>query len=136
MWFQWIWNVFRDLQSVNLMMEMAEFVDGFLFIYRCDPQSMQLYIPGLLYTIRMIFATSRYYNNTKQISTLLVKVTNQILNMCMDYLTNGGKKTIWNQDKANFIKKARVRIIKYFKHFIMVYAYQYRFVVGVGKFFR
>ncbi|XP_026319440.1 dynein heavy chain 8, axonemal-like [Hyposmocoma kahamanoa] len=77
-------------------------------LYRCDPQTMQQYIPGLLYTIRMIYATSRYYNNTKQISTLLVKVTNQILNMCLDYLTYGGKKTIWNQDKLNFIKKAKV----------------------------
>ncbi|XP_075973556.1 dynein heavy chain 8, axonemal kl-3 [Anticarsia gemmatalis] len=75
-------------------------------LYRCDPETMQQFIPGLLYTIRMIFATSRYYNTTKQISTLLVKVTNQILNTCMDYLTNNGKKTIWNQDKLNFIKKS------------------------------
>ncbi|XP_034837309.1 dynein axonemal heavy chain 8 [Maniola hyperantus] len=77
-------------------------------LYRCDPLTMQQFIPGLLYTVRMIFATSRYYNTTKQISTLLVKVTNQILNMCMDYMTNGGKKTIWNQDKHNFIKKAKL----------------------------
>ncbi|XP_028034731.1 dynein heavy chain 5, axonemal-like [Bombyx mandarina] len=77
-------------------------------LYRCDPKSMQQYIPGLLYTVRMVFATSRYYNTTKQISTLLVKVTNQILNMCMEYLTNNGKKTIWNQDKLNFIEKAKV----------------------------
>ncbi|KAL4712627.1 hypothetical protein ACJJTC_007924 [Scirpophaga incertulas] len=76
-------------------------------LYRCDPLTMQQFIPGLLYTVRMIYATSRYYNTTKQISTLLVKVTNQILNMCMEYLTNNGKKTIWNQDKHNFIKKAR-----------------------------
>ncbi|XP_045484350.1 dynein axonemal heavy chain 8 [Pieris rapae] len=77
-------------------------------LYRCDPLIMQQFIPGLLYTVRMIFATSRYYNTTKQISTLLVKVTNQILNMCMDYLTNNGKKTIWNQDKLNFINKAKL----------------------------
>ncbi|KAJ8736206.1 hypothetical protein PYW08_006862 [Mythimna loreyi] len=76
-------------------------------LYRCDPYTMQHYIPGLLYSIRMIFATSRYYNTTKQISTLLVKVTNQILNMCMDFLTNGGKKNIWNQDKLKFIYKAK-----------------------------
>lgn len=74
---------------------------------------MQQYIPGLLYTVRMVYATSRYYNTTKQISTLLVKVTNQILNMCMDYLTKGGKKTIWNQDKLNFNKKAKVHTRKY-----------------------
>ncbi|XP_045497912.1 dynein axonemal heavy chain 8 [Colias croceus] len=77
-------------------------------LYRCDPLTMQQFIPGLLYTVRMVFATSRYYNTTKQISTLLVKVTNQILNMCMDYLTNNGRKTIWNQDKLNFIKKSKL----------------------------
>ncbi|XP_049886262.1 dynein axonemal heavy chain 8 [Pectinophora gossypiella] len=82
-------------------------------LYRCDPHTMQQFIPGLLYTVRMIFATSRYYNTTKQISTLLVKVTNQILNMCMDFLTNGGKKTIWNQDKLNFIKKAKLCLALY-----------------------
>ncbi|KPJ08753.1 Dynein heavy chain 8, axonemal [Papilio machaon] len=82
-------------------------------LYRCDPVTMHQHIPGLLYTVRMIFATSRYYNTTKQISTLLVKVTNQILNMCMDYLTNKGKKTIWNQDKQNFIKKARLCLSLY-----------------------
>ncbi|XP_047042441.1 dynein axonemal heavy chain 8-like [Helicoverpa zea] len=75
-------------------------------LYRCDPYTMQHHIPGLLYSIRMIFATSRYYNTTKQISTLLVKVTNQILNMCMDFLTQNGKKNVWNQDKLNFIDKA------------------------------
>lgn len=33
----------------------------------------------------------------------------------MDFLTNGGKKTIWNQDKLNFNKKAQVyEIIKLF----------------------
>lgn len=74
---------------------------------------MQQFIPGLLYTIRMMFATSRYYNTTKQISTLIVKVTNQILNTCMDFLTVGGKKTIWNQDKLGFIHKAKVRMMKY-----------------------
>lgn len=79
-------------------------------IFRCDPDSMEQYIPGLLYTVRMIYATSRYYNTTKQVSTLLVKVTNQILNMCMNYLTNSGRKTIWNQDKLNFIKKSKVRV--------------------------
>lgn len=79
-----------------------------MFAFRCDPSTTQQYIPGLLYTIRMIFATSRYYNTTKQISTLIVKVTNQILNMCMEFLTNGGKKNIWNQDKLKFIYKAKV----------------------------
>lgn len=80
---------------------------------RCDPLTMQQFIPGLLYTVRMVYATSRYYNTTKQISTLLVKVTNQILNMCMDYLTNGDRKTIWNQDKLRFIKKAKVKVFKF-----------------------
>ncbi|XP_041975311.1 dynein axonemal heavy chain 8 [Aricia agestis] len=82
-------------------------------LYRCDPVTLQQFIPGLLYTIRMVYATSRYYNTTKQISTLLVKVTNQILNMCMVYLTNDGKKTIWNQDKIRFIHKAKLCLYLY-----------------------
>lgn len=72
---------------------------------------MQDFIPSLIYNIRMMYATSRYYNTTEQISTLLVKVTNQILNMCMNFLTRNGKKTIWNQDKHNFMDKAKVSIV-------------------------
>ncbi|XP_022821404.1 dynein heavy chain 8, axonemal-like [Spodoptera litura] len=76
-------------------------------LYRCDPYTMQDFIPSLIYNIRMMYATSRYYNTTEQISTLLVKVTNQILNMCMNFLTKNGKKTIWNQDKHVFMDKAK-----------------------------
>ncbi|KAJ2947929.1 hypothetical protein O0L34_g9722 [Tuta absoluta] len=79
-------------------------------LYRSDPSTMQQYIPALLYTVRMVYATSRYYNTTKQISTLLVKVTNQLLNTCMNYLTKNGQKTIWNQDKYKFMNKARLCI--------------------------
>ncbi|KPI94920.1 Dynein heavy chain 8, axonemal [Papilio xuthus] len=101
-------------------------------LYRCDPVTMHQHIPGLLYTVRMIFATSRYYNTTKQISTLLVKVTNQILNMCMDYLTNKGKKTIWNQDKQNFIKKAR--IIDLFQTYITYYVLNKTTLEGIEEY--
>ncbi|GBP33368.1 Dynein heavy chain 5, axonemal [Eumeta japonica] len=80
-------------------------------LYRCDPDTLEQYIPGLLYTVRTIYGTSQYYNTTKQISTLLVKVTNQILNMCMNYLTKDKKKTIWNQDKLRFIDKAKNSIV-------------------------
>ncbi|KAJ8735702.1 hypothetical protein PYW07_007322 [Mythimna separata] len=109
-------------------------------LYRCDPSTTQQFIPGLLYSIRMIFATSRYYNTTKQISTLLVKVTNQILNMCMDFLTNGGKKNIWNQDKLHFIHKAKntQRCIKLYNVLTIVFTefeliYHYAWAENVGQ---
>ncbi|CAH0727356.1 unnamed protein product, partial [Brenthis ino] len=101
-------------------------------LYRCDPVTMQQFIPGLLYTVRMVYATSRYYNTTKQISTLLVKVTNQILNMCMEYLTNSGRKTIWNQDKLNFIKKAK--IVDLFQTYITYYVLNKTTLEGIEEY--
>ena len=36
----------------------------------------------LLYTVKMIFNVSTYFNNSVRISSLLVKITNQIIISC------------------------------------------------------
>lgn len=43
-------------------------------LYVLDPETVGRYLPSLLYTIRMVYSTSRFYNTHNQLSTFLVKV--------------------------------------------------------------
>ena len=60
---------------------------------------MKTPIMRLLYTVKMIFNVSTYFNNSVRISSLLVKITNQIIISCKRYITAGGRVTIWNQER-------------------------------------
>ena len=60
---------------------------------------MKTPIMRLLYTVKMIFNVSTYFNNSVRISSLLVKITNQIIISCKRYITAGGRLTIWNQER-------------------------------------
>ena len=51
-------------------------------IYLEDPGKMRTPIMRLLYTVKMIFNVSTYFNNSVRISSLLVKITNQIIISC------------------------------------------------------
>ena len=54
-------------------------------IYLEDPGKMRTPIMRLLYTVKMIFNVSTYFNNSVRISSLLVKITNQIIISCKRY---------------------------------------------------
>ena len=56
-------------------------------IYLEDPGKMKIPIMRLLYTVKMIFNVSTYFNNSVRISSLLVKITNQIIISCKRFVT-------------------------------------------------
>ncbi|XP_068084800.1 dynein axonemal heavy chain 8 [Anabrus simplex] len=85
-------------------------------LYRCDPHAMGKFIPSLMYVIRMVYATSRYYNTTERVTALLVKVSNQMINACRAYLTENGTKTVWMQAKSAVINKIEVCLNLYKKY--------------------
>ena len=51
-------------------------------------------IPGLINAIRMINSHSRWYNTPRRITSLFVKITNQIVTSCKEYITENGHKTV------------------------------------------
>lgn len=77
-------------------------------LYRCEATELLQHIPPLLHAIRMTYTTSRYYNNTANVTALLVKVSNQMINVCRSYLNCGGTKTVWNQKKKVVLEKIKV----------------------------
>ncbi|XP_076264177.1 dynein axonemal heavy chain 5-like [Rhynchophorus ferrugineus] len=77
-------------------------------LYRLDPPQLVSHIPTLLHAVRLVFTTSRYYNSTANVTAILVKVSNQIIKKCRDYLDCDGTKTVWNQLKKVVLDKIKL----------------------------
>ncbi|OAD58895.1 Dynein heavy chain 8, axonemal [Eufriesea mexicana] len=73
-------------------------------LYRLDPTKMGEYLPPLMYVIRMIYATSRFFNTRRMVTAVFVKMTNQMILACKAYLTEDGKINLWNEAKSDCIK--------------------------------
>ncbi|KAJ3662197.1 hypothetical protein Zmor_006553 [Zophobas morio] len=86
-------------------------------LYRCEATELLQHIPPLLHAIRMTYTTSRYYNNTGNVTALLVKVSNQMINVCRAYLNCNGAKTVWNQKKQVVLDKIKVCLDMYLKYY-------------------
>ncbi|XP_042662867.1 dynein axonemal heavy chain 5 isoform X2 [Tyto alba] len=79
-------------------------------LYNSDPVSMVDAIPGLINAIKMIQSTSQYYNTSEKISSLFVKVTNQMITACKSYIMNNNTATIWNQPQERVMEKLQAAI--------------------------
>jgi dynein heavy chain len=76
-------------------------------LYKSDPVSMVESIPGLMNAIRMINSYSHYYNTPERMTALFVKVTNQMITACRNYITSNGYYKVWEQDAVEVTSKLR-----------------------------
>uniref|UniRef100_A0A8B9H9P0 AAA+ ATPase domain-containing protein n=1 Tax=Astyanax mexicanus TaxID=7994 RepID=A0A8B9H9P0_ASTMX len=72
--------------------------------FRALGNSMLEHIPSLLNSIRLIQNVSRYYNSSEHMTSLFVKVTNQMVSSCKLYLCQGVSK-IWDLDREVLLKR-------------------------------
>uniref|UniRef100_A0A8C3KPH9 Dynein axonemal heavy chain 5 n=1 Tax=Calidris pygmaea TaxID=425635 RepID=A0A8C3KPH9_9CHAR len=79
-------------------------------LYNSDPVSMVEAIPGLINAIKMIQTISQYYNTSEKISSLFVKVTNQMITACKSYITNNNTANIWSQPRERVLEKLQAAI--------------------------
>ena len=75
----------------------------------------------LLYTVKMIFDVSTFYNrliiyfhsisymfnnSPERVASLIVKITNQVIRSCKRYITENGNLTIWAQARFSPVVKS------------------------------
>ncbi|XP_034615402.1 dynein heavy chain 5, axonemal-like [Trachemys scripta elegans] len=73
---------------------------------KASPAAIVEHIPSLMNSIRMIYSTSPYYNTSEQMTSLLLKITNQMINTCKIYLSEGVLK-IWDLDRQELLKRVQ-----------------------------
>ena len=65
-------------------------------LYDAQPSSVIEALPGLLNNIKMMQQIARYYNTNERMTTLFVKITNQMITNCKAHIKAPGK--LWEQE--------------------------------------
>lgn len=73
-------------------------------LYQSDPVGMIPSIPGLINAIKMIYSISRYYNTSERMTSLFVKITNQMITSCKEYIYADAGSKLWDQDRQVLVK--------------------------------
>ncbi|XP_068620684.1 dynein axonemal heavy chain 5 [Battus philenor] len=89
-------------------------------LYLDDPVKINDSILSLLQTVRLIHSVSQFYNTSERISSLMVKITNQMIETCKQYITCRFKETIWTQERS-FVREKLLHCINLNKTYRQTY---------------
>ena len=73
-------------------------------LYSGTPEEIIETLPALMNAIKMIHTISRYYNTSKILTVLFMKITNQIIANCRERILRGKTyEEIWNFEPRDLI---------------------------------
>ena len=82
--------------NVKYLQTLEKFIDP---LYRGTPQAIVDALPALLNSIKMIHTIARYYNTTERMTTLFVKITNQMITNCCQHIAQDKPvDDMWNRE--------------------------------------
>ena len=82
--------------NVKYLQTLEKFIDP---LYRGTPQTVIDALPALLNSIKMIHTIARYYNTTERMTTLFVKITNQMITNCCQHIAEDKPiDDMWNRE--------------------------------------
>nr|XP_018669928.1 dynein heavy chain 5, axonemal-like isoform X1 [Ciona intestinalis]XP_026692815.1 dynein heavy chain 5, axonemal-like isoform X1 [Ciona intestinalis] len=73
-------------------------------LVKCSPCSLIDHIPNLLNTVRMIYSISQFYNTSERMTSLFVKITNQMVSSSKVYMYQGVTK-IWDHPREELVSR-------------------------------
>lgn len=85
---------------------------------------MTEYVPSLMNSIRMIHTISQYYNTSERMTSLFVKVTNQMISTCKAYI-NKGVSRIWDLPRYVYTRGVVVQV------FYLIFLLDFVDMVGI-----
>ncbi|NXG14817.1 DYH8 protein, partial [Grallaria varia] len=74
-------------------------------LYIPDVVSMTHRVRDLIKAIKMLHGVSKYYSTSEGITSLLIKVTNQMVMTCKTYITDSGFSQVWDQERSVITEK-------------------------------
>lgn len=73
-------------------------------IYQSDPVGMIAAIPGLINAIKMVHGMSQHYNTSERMTSIFVKITNQMITSCKSYIYESGTN-LWEQNRPKLVER-------------------------------
>jgi len=71
---------------------------------KATPAAITESIPSLMNAVRMIHSISQYYNSSERMTSLFLKITNQMINTCRKYIKEGYGK-LWDIPRQELLEK-------------------------------
>lgn len=120
----------NDYNRLDLMLtdKLNEAKDNFKYLstlekfieplYNGTPEQIIETLPALMNTIKMIHTIARFYNTADKMTSLFMKITNQMITNCKNRILDGKKSDdIWSREPAELIKvlESCIRLNKAYK---------------------
>jgi len=64
-------------------------------------------LPRLISSVRVIYSISTYYNTSERLTSLFVKITNQMITTCRGYISHGTVQRLWELPNADILHRIR-----------------------------